>query len=534
MPRSLFPALLSGYSSFEQYLTAGTLLQQGIARPQLPCCWIACSVLRMILFHPHSTPESRVEALNQLKAFLASGRWKLDQMELSYCNWILSLDARLESMDERRRSLLSSCQLPAGNDAQIATSIHLLVLWSALVSAPHGCVLQQVVSNPSAVANRFVPGFSQSPPPVSGLGTRYWRHTCGYVYAIGNCGRPMVQQRCPSCHNGDVGGRSHEPAPGNVEVSEAELHLNLCPRGIIFDGSAVVRNFNQTECTLLRQLILAGLLLCDRGGWDANAHSIVPHRNSNTTFKDLIATQFSQNATALAESINSSLATSFEIVEAFLFHAAGWNMSAVGTSAIFNSPTLREEWENQWRVSCSVSATTLRSGYATAVDALNQMRTPDSKESQYIAGIIPIDQVPPAAFDRLLLALLPDTERMSNFGSNMTQEKRAAFPLLSFTLSHDRMVANAHLLPQAAAFVESITSGLNLKFSESQLMEMTIQEAIQYVQGASPIQNILDNYEAFKTLWNLFREDLFNFQCEAIQIPELSETVRHSYTRFNA
>ena len=42
---------------------------------------------------------------------------------------------------------------------------------------------------------------------------------CGFRYAVGECGQPMEQRRCPGC-NQQIGGREHRPAAGNRRVDQ--------------------------------------------------------------------------------------------------------------------------------------------------------------------------------------------------------------------------------------------------------------------------------------------------------------------------
>lgn len=53
-------------------------------------------------------------------------------------------------------------------------------------------------------------------------GTGHW-YTCanGHPFAVGECGMPMEEARCPAC-NAPIGGRSHEPAAGVQRAEEIE------------------------------------------------------------------------------------------------------------------------------------------------------------------------------------------------------------------------------------------------------------------------------------------------------------------------
>lgn len=54
---------------------------------------------------------------------------------------------------------------------------------------------------------------------LAGPYTSIWRHdNCGFLYAVMNCGGPMEARACPECGNGNIGGLSHVPAPGNTFI----------------------------------------------------------------------------------------------------------------------------------------------------------------------------------------------------------------------------------------------------------------------------------------------------------------------------
>jgi hypothetical protein len=44
-----------------------------------------------------------------------------------------------------------------------------------------------------------------------------YRHSCGYVYVIGNCTQPNQRARCPNC-GGRIGGSFHVLDAGNVRL----------------------------------------------------------------------------------------------------------------------------------------------------------------------------------------------------------------------------------------------------------------------------------------------------------------------------
>lgn len=46
----------------------------------------------------------------------------------------------------------------------------------------------------------------------------YYRCTCGYIYAVGECGGPMQRAPCPRCGN-NIGGQQHRLEAGNQHVA---------------------------------------------------------------------------------------------------------------------------------------------------------------------------------------------------------------------------------------------------------------------------------------------------------------------------
>jgi len=45
-----------------------------------------------------------------------------------------------------------------------------------------------------------------------------YRCTCGYIYAVGECGGPMQRAPCPMCGN-NIGGQQHRLEAGNQHVA---------------------------------------------------------------------------------------------------------------------------------------------------------------------------------------------------------------------------------------------------------------------------------------------------------------------------
>lgn len=49
----------------------------------------------------------------------------------------------------------------------------------------------------------------------------WYKHSCGYIYAIGNCGMAMVETKCPECQ-GTIGGSHHQSAARNERLTDNE------------------------------------------------------------------------------------------------------------------------------------------------------------------------------------------------------------------------------------------------------------------------------------------------------------------------
>jgi len=53
---------------------------------------------------------------------------------------------------------------------------------------------------------------------VRSLGTTFYKCPKGHLYAVGECGRPMEESKCPDCES-KIGGRDHMPASQNTQVN---------------------------------------------------------------------------------------------------------------------------------------------------------------------------------------------------------------------------------------------------------------------------------------------------------------------------
>ena len=53
---------------------------------------------------------------------------------------------------------------------------------------------------------------------LNSLGTKWYKCPNNHFYTVGECGRPMEESVCPQCKE-KIGGRSHIPASGNIEIN---------------------------------------------------------------------------------------------------------------------------------------------------------------------------------------------------------------------------------------------------------------------------------------------------------------------------
>ena len=58
------------------------------------------------------------------------------------------------------------------------------------------------------------------------LGTKWYKCPNNHLYTVGECGRPMEESICPQCKE-KIGGKSHIPASGNIEVNLGQEMNNI-------------------------------------------------------------------------------------------------------------------------------------------------------------------------------------------------------------------------------------------------------------------------------------------------------------------
>ncbi|CAK9107726.1 E3 ubiquitin-protein ligase rnf213-alpha (Mysterin-A) (Mysterin-alpha) (RING finger protein 213-A) (RING finger protein 213-alpha) (RING-type E3 ubiquitin transferase rnf213-alpha) [Durusdinium trenchii] len=325
---------------------------------------------------------------------------------------------------------------------------------------------------------------------------------CGFRYAVGECGQPMEQRRCPGC-NQQIGGREHRPAAGNRRVDQVnqaaarpgfldtrhEGDRQTC-RGLNVDQLRCARYFLHGLLSLgcgTRSQSFGGLSAADlmermKGDWQVlrTLHGWTPER--------------------LSERLH-------------VLVLRGYCLSCP------HSTLRRESLERDWSLFVGAAQ-------STAFTNMNRGRSPAEEK---LAEELEESQTISCLASREREAMLPSLlRRWTPLDSLHMQEDLRSDPALMEKYQLVFEVVNSETDLFIASQLEPIVSFQNFllgrfqgRWSKVEAQKLNVEQVLEEVPADRDQAAKL--FAAAQKAWNLVAPQVDRFECQDIQIPQMSE-----------
>lgn len=430
--------------------------------------------------------------------------------------------------------------------------IHSVLISVALSNAPANALSPLIgwASSPLALNSNFVLTTpSDETTTIFGAlneaATRY-RCSCGFFYVVGNCGGPMQEGTCPQCKN-KIGGVNHQPHANNSRIDPNPrsdfASLSQDKQGYITENvegirstQHSVRGMTPTSFRVLH-FLLHSMMLGSQSFGLCTVHDLVRIMKdvSSTPSKHLLD-HINQDWETLLRQLNLNFEALSRALHQFLLGL--WNLISSPPTEFptsLSTSQARLIWEQSF--SKHVMDTLAKDPQQYVTNFVNSMREKlegHQTSSLLESSIEELTQDNSAQFHadelpRLLRMTLPRSKRGFKTFYNSNPKNRNSFPFLSLFFSSYKQLRFVQHIRDLVNWSNLVDSRLSHRISREDAHKMSIMQFIENEPHASKRDALESCFKRFENAWNEVRSIVNQYECEAIELPEMNKALQICY-----
>ncbi|KAG0610191.1 hypothetical protein M758_7G045200 [Ceratodon purpureus] len=455
------------------------------------------------------------------KIFLVQASRNLFEKEVSFTNW-LQQEATLQSWDKKWVDAVhclagtGPLQLISGTTTseqlQFRTvAAHILLVVSSFSSRSplRECMTLEVDEYVLALPDNLLAALQGALNSKERLGE--YKHSCGYMYVIGNCTQPNQRAKCPNC-GGRIGGSDHVLDAGNVRL-EHTIEKGYIPDHVArSDPMYTVRGLEMKAFRALRLVvhycILLGLFL----GHSAKNFAKKLSMPVSSVVKE-VETLIEEDLVKLGTLLNCNREVTYRFM-----HSVVASMATQLPAEPLNTPEKRRQYEMAFgRLVKSLSERNVHQSVADYIDA--------HRGRHELTELLEERRLPPfpaatAAFTRILV--LPN---FKNYQAMYMQDetRRKDYPIVGKFFEHMERLSEMKHLMGLVRFSKAVHEQLCSKVTRPEAASRTVGEYLSSLTDVKD-RHIQKWFPDFAKAWNVMRLKVTAFECTEFKkgIPEMN------------
>eukprot|EP00741_Cyanophora_paradoxa_P020194 tig00000219_g19493.t1 len=416
------------------------------------------------------------------------------------------------------------------------------------VDGPDASPFHAILADPGRISQLFVPAapsndqamLARALRSVNGERNQWYRHSCGFWYSVGACGRPMQTVRCPNCGL-TLGGMDHVPATGNEAAQPA---VDPDRPGIIPENPETLRAAGHTERELhpaafrvLHLLTYLSLAAAARTG-------VLPEDAGRALFfngdakhcLDIVAGDVGALSRILSADYASICLAVHGVLRRFAAELEGGR--AAFPHAAMASPKARRDFEQAFArryvqplIENGATAEAARVREACRPSDADQTAALEAEVLEDFGPLLQNANYAPRFLPRIFSTVHAGSADGLRAAFRLRPENARRNPVLALLLEHEGSVGALRRMWALARWSCEVSRRLEHSVTRANAGARTIGDFIDY-EDRDPEQKrprlpedrqfLEASFEAFAAAWNELRPEVTRFECTELTMPEMT------------